>query len=317
MAVGDLGILVEKPIKVAQNSDVNYTIFAYDVVLGEDDKEVSRSRMDLSSATIVFQVKDTVGKITGSPTAAFAVSGSDVTLTDSTASFDSTAIGKEITIAGATSGDNDGTFTITDVPSATTVVYTNALGVAEAQGSATYSISDIVINKQSSITSQIEIHADQVTESTKGTAILKLVGVDTSGLVVGSTYYYDIWVHKGGGKKPIVTKSKFHVTDGVYEPAVGPPSASPADPAVQAEQERSFQYTTVADGDSFTVSIPGSGMVDSSYVGFVDITTIPGGGSYSPNYIDNASKTPTQFDIKTSAIVLTGTVFDIFLRDLT
>lgn len=76
----------------------------------------------------------------GSPDAAFTFSSPTVTLTDSGAAFTASLIGNFITIAGATSGGNNGTFVVTGVPSGTTIEYENAAGVAEAQGSATYDI---------------------------------------------------------------------------------------------------------------------------------------------------------------------------------
>ena len=155
-------LLSDIPIRVAQNEDDTYTIFAYDVVLDENGEEVSRSRMDLSAATVVQQVKDDKGKITGTPTEDLLFSVSTVTLTDSLKQFDDTFLGKRITVAGMTSPANDGTFPITGVPDSDSVQYTNPFGVAEpiAEG-ATYSISDIIIDKNSGDPAQVEIHPDQ------------------------------------------------------------------------------------------------------------------------------------------------------------
>jgi hypothetical protein len=55
-----------------------------------------------------------------------------VTLTDAGAAFDVGMIGARIKIEDSTTADNDGTFVITHVPSATTVKYTNEDGVTEA-----------------------------------------------------------------------------------------------------------------------------------------------------------------------------------------
>lgn len=60
------------------------------------------------------------------------VAGTDVTLTDAGATFSDTDLGRFITIAGATTGTNNGVFQITAVNSSTEVVFTNALGVTEA-----------------------------------------------------------------------------------------------------------------------------------------------------------------------------------------
>jgi hypothetical protein len=77
------------------------------------------------------------------PTAAFTGPAGPLvdrmTLTDSGATFTAADVGKWVTIAGATTPANDGTFLIT-AQAGTTLEYLNAAGVAEAQGSATYSL---------------------------------------------------------------------------------------------------------------------------------------------------------------------------------
>jgi hypothetical protein len=63
----------------------------------------------------------------------FAVAGTVVTFTAITGSFTLAMVGRAITIAGATSPANDGTFTIASFVSANVVTYVNATpGVAEA-----------------------------------------------------------------------------------------------------------------------------------------------------------------------------------------
>lgn len=76
---------------------------------------------------------------------------------------------------------------------------------------------DVVqFTKVSSDSAQIEIHGDQVTETTKGTALLKLLGVDSTALTVGEEYWYDVWcLYADTRYEPIVKKSRFHVLDGV------------------------------------------------------------------------------------------------------
>jgi len=77
-----------------------------------------------------------------------------------------------------------------------------------------------LITKTSTTPAEITINADQVTLATKGTAILSLVRADTSSMVVGTVYYYDLWVLTSAGKwRRLIKKSLFHVEDGVYEPA--------------------------------------------------------------------------------------------------
>jgi hypothetical protein len=61
----------------------------------------------------------------------FSIVGTTVTLTDSAGEFTADMVGKEVTISGATSGGNDGTFVVTG-QTPTTLTYENASGVTEA-----------------------------------------------------------------------------------------------------------------------------------------------------------------------------------------
>lgn len=62
----------------------------------------------------------------------FAFSTPTVTLTDAAGDFTQDMVGREITIAGATSPGNDGTFVVASYISATQITYSNVSGVAEA-----------------------------------------------------------------------------------------------------------------------------------------------------------------------------------------
>lgn len=64
----------------------------------------------------------------------------NMTLTDASASFPTDVVGCSITIAGATTPANNGTFSVTTRNSSTQIVYTNASGVAEPLGSGTWSM---------------------------------------------------------------------------------------------------------------------------------------------------------------------------------
>jgi hypothetical protein len=64
----------------------------------------------------------------------------DMTLTDAGASFTVQDVGRYITIAGAPTGANDGTFLITSYSSGTSIGYENAAGVAEAAPAAAWEI---------------------------------------------------------------------------------------------------------------------------------------------------------------------------------
>lgn len=320
MSTGELGILKDSPVRIAQYSDEDYTLYAYDVALDENRKETGRTKMDLTGATVVYQVKDpSLVELSGSPDAAFTFSTPNVTLIDSTASFSADLVGRFITIAGATSSDNDGIFRVVAVPSPTSIQFENSNGVAEAQGSATYFVSNIVIDKNSSLASQIEIDPDQVTilpTSGKGTSILHMIGADTANLFVGRTYWHDAWVHKADGKKKrILKKSRFYVDDGVYEPSVGAPAAIPGAPVSQSQQERTFRWSVPTAGDDFAVTVPG-GMVSASYHVSATLVALPVGGSAAISLVDEASQTSSEFNLKTSGEVAAGTVYTFHLRGL-
>ena len=72
----------------------------------------------------------------------FAVAGANVTLTDAAGAFITNNVGQSITIANATSPANNGVFLVT-ARTATTITFTNALGVAEAFAG-TYSLPGLV-----------------------------------------------------------------------------------------------------------------------------------------------------------------------------
>jgi len=82
----------------------------------------------------------TVQNISGSIASISAPSGGVQTLTDSSATFLTSIIGQEVTVSGATSAVNDGVFTVTGRPSATTIEYINTAGVLQAGAAGSYTI---------------------------------------------------------------------------------------------------------------------------------------------------------------------------------
>lgn len=315
MADGDLGILADSPIRVTQYADEDFTLFAYDVSLDETGRETSRARMDLSTATVVFEVEDpALVVVEGTPDSAFTFSTPTMTLNDSTAAFTAALINRFVEIVNATTGANDGTFLVTGVPSATSLEYTNINGVAEAQGSATYKISKAIIVKNSSDAAQIEIHADQVDEITKGTSILKLVGADYTGTTIGREYWQDAWVYTGGKKKRILKRSRFYIDDGAHEPTVGVPLAVPGVPARQSQQERSFLWTVPSNGSSFTITVPAPGMLDASFIVLWSRVMIASAG-FPELSIPSSGQTATSFDIVSDVALVSGDTFYFELRD--
>lgn len=96
-----------------------------------------RDPRDAAQYANVFQ-RGTGGSLSG-----FTLSGTTVTFydTDPSKPFDSSLIGKEILIAGATTGGNNGTFIITSLVDPKRVTYENAGGATELfPGGGTYRI---------------------------------------------------------------------------------------------------------------------------------------------------------------------------------
>jgi hypothetical protein len=84
--------------------------------------------------------QDTLSKV--AVAGSFAVAGVNVTMTDTTGAFIVNNIGQFISISGATSPANNGSFPVT-AQTATTITYTNAAGVVEAY-TGTYSLPGLV-----------------------------------------------------------------------------------------------------------------------------------------------------------------------------
>jgi len=75
------------------------------------------------------------GTVTGNGIGdSISMAGSVATLTDSGANFQTSDVGKSITVSGATNPGNNGTFTIVSRISTTQITYTNASGVNETSG---------------------------------------------------------------------------------------------------------------------------------------------------------------------------------------
>lgn len=69
-----------------------------------------------------------------------------------------------------------------------------------------------VFTKVSTDSAQIEINADQVDEITKGSAILKFLAADTSGLEPGTIYWHHTFcVYADGREARIIKRSRFYV----------------------------------------------------------------------------------------------------------
>lgn len=118
--------------EVAWETAPDMTIAAMAAKKWLDDFMAIRDYLHLQDITVPGVVTGTGDDISGTaPT---------MTLTDAAGSFTANMVGRQITIAGATTPANNGTFPIVGYTSATVIDYTNASGVAETF-SGTWSVS--------------------------------------------------------------------------------------------------------------------------------------------------------------------------------
>ena len=172
----------------------------------------------------------------------------------------------------------------------------------------------IVIQKTSADPLEILI-LDQTDAATKGQSKIFFLEDDTGALLVDGEYWFDCWAANGTSEEPIVDRGRFFVCESVTHISVGVAPSIPTYPSPQLSQERSFKWTAPSDGDDFTITIPGTGMVDGTYCVTAEYSFIPDPVVWASRYFPEASRTATQFQLLTSSNILTGTVVDFILRD--
>lgn len=107
---------IQVVVPVSASIGYHYDIVEADVI------QVDPPHMVADVAGDLFEgIGDTIGGV-----------APNMTLTDAGGQFNSKMVGKALTVSGATTGANDGTFTITGFTSSTVIGYSNAGGVAEA-----------------------------------------------------------------------------------------------------------------------------------------------------------------------------------------
>ena len=165
---------------------------------------------------------------------------------------------------------------------------------------------EIVVQKVSTSSAQIEID-DNVGE-------IKFVGGDTEDLDPGAIYNCDAWVHAADGEvHQIIARQRFRIAPVVYEPDTTPPDP-PADmPLAQSNVWRRFLHTWESTGDSATIAIPGSGMVDGSYAVTVSLADDNGGGW--PSVFEFTNKSVSSFDVECGGSIAAGATLYFILED--
>lgn len=173
----------------------------------------------------------------------------------------------------------------------------------------------VVIEKTSANAAEI-LKLDQGAPETMGQARVYFVADDTSPLIAGANYWFDCWASEPGNQEPIVDRGKFIVLESVTDIANSPAPYYPGSPAPQTVQARSFRWVVPTDGDDFTVTIPGVGMLNAAYHVGVTFVALPVGGAAAVCLVDETVQTTTTFNLKTSGVITAGTVFTFYLRDL-
>ncbi len=175
----------------------------------------------------------------------------------------------------------------------------------------------IVMQKDSTNVAEIE-HRNQAVAATEGQADIKFVEADTAPLSSDPSvkYWFDCWARTVDGREePIVDRGRFYVHKSTTHISAGPAPSLPSYPATQTPQERSFLWTWSATGDTNTVTIPGVGMVDTTYVVQAIIEDIPSGGSASVITSPSSGRTTTTFTLLAAGALLAGTTISIITRD--
>lgn len=171
---------------------------------------------------------------------------------------------------------------------------------------------NVIIQKTSAVASEILI-LDQLDPETTGQAKVFFLEADTAALVPGDIYWFDCWLVADGVEEPIVDKGRFIVLPSVTHVSAGPVPSTPVAPAPQIPQIRSFRWVAPSAGNSFTVAIPGTGMVNNQYhVGH----SVRSGVIVVDAIFDETLSTPTQFQMTTAGTIPTGTVITFILRGM-
>lgn len=157
-----------------------------------------------------------------------------MTLTDSAANFSASDVGRWVNIVNAPTGANNGWFLVTAAPTPSTIEYLNAAGVAEAVGSATYSLT--------------------VPHDLSGTALVSLKASNID--VADGATFKGLRRFKGAGFMTVLTSagspsavSDFYGTDEIIvEDGFGINAAGGGSPAV-------FDYTSAPSGSFLVVNV--------------------------------------------------------------
>lgn len=175
-----------------------------------------------------------------------------------------------------------------------------------------YCEGDPAVFKDSGSATEIEI----LTQSgdTLGQADLFIIEDDTSTLSPGTWKQEAQVLTTAGTLKAALSPTNIYLLAS-GSPLGGPAPPAPGFPANQGITERSFKYTLPSDGDSFSVTIPGSGMYDTTYAVEATISSIPAGAPLATPYALETGRTQTSFTLEFSGTLKQDTVVDIIVRD--
>jgi hypothetical protein len=179
---------------------------------------------------------------------------------------------------------------------------------------------NIVIQKDSTNIAEIVLRDQTPGSDTEGQSDVYFVEADTAPLSSDpiDKYWFDCWTATlDGREEPIVDRGRFFVDKSTTHISAGPAPAIPTFPASQSPQERSFKFTIPTLGTFWTVTFPGTGMVNATYCIEPHISDLPLATSPVAVLYDLvADRTATDFILRSSGPLEAGTIIDIHARDV-
>lgn len=157
---------------------------------------------------------------------------------------------------------------------------------------------------------------EKLTQSgdTLGQAVVYVTSDDTKVLEAG-THVHEGWIELDTGDRYASIPPEEILVKAAVMDWDGPAPPAPGGPARQSTDERNFPFTLPSDGDSFVVSIPGSGMYDTSYTVNGNFSSFPAADSPSADILPVGTRTKTTFVLEFGGTLDKDTVVDLHLRD--
>ncbi len=168
------------------------------------------------------------------------------------------------------------------------------------------SAGETVIQKVSTDAEQIDI------SSNVGTIFF--VGGDTDDLGASGTYYCDAWVYDTEDiAYQCLEKQRFRIGPTVHDPDPTPPGPPSGIPLRQSNVWRRFLFTWPSLGDTATVTIPETGMLNATYAISYSFYDDNGGGLAA---LEFSGLSTTDFDVEATGDIAANAVICFVLTDI-